>query len=646
MKKTILIILLLTVFSFFLCTQVETIEKTEDNSLDTLQNNRNLDEPIVKYLITAQLLPKVKKLEASEILTWINKTDNPISNLRFHLYYNAFRNIKSTFLKEAGFGKKSKRYLNKLKFGEIKIKEMRIINGEELYGKIRYISPDDQNEYDRTVIEINLEEPVQPYQSITIKIGFVLTIPKIIARTGFADDYFFFGQWFPKIGVLQNDGEWNCHQFHRHSEFFADYGEYKVDITIPENFIIGATGNLIKKEKNVDKTITYFYEEKNIHDFAWTASPEFKKIVEKIKLKGNDENTTIELLLSPFHSGAKQRYLNSIKFALNFFAENIFPYPYKKITIVDPPLKGMRSAGMEYPTLITAGYSKLVPDSIKFTELVTIHEFGHQYWYGMIGTDEFREAWLDEGVNTFFEMEILDAYFKNSSSFIASNLININDWERNRLSGVSLLPVDKINQYSWKFLNGSYYSDYVYSKASTLLRSLKNYVGKKKMYDFFKFYAQKFKFKHPKTEDFINTFNEFMDKDFSWAFDQFINGSSNLDNSVFMIESKKIDSNPVKYRNEAIFTRNEGYFPVELLIKLKNGKDIKYFWEEKEKWKKIVFYENSPIDYAVVDPDFKILLDKNLINNSKILNPKRTRLRTIASKLGFLFQNILSLLVM
>ena len=149
-----------------------------------------------------------------------------------------------------------------------------------------------------------------------------------------------------------------------------------------------------------------------------------------------------------------------------------------------------------------------------------------------------------------------------------------------------------------------------------------------------------------KTGDFINTFNEFMDRDFSWAFDQFINGSSNLDNSVFMIESKKIDSNPVKYRNEVIFTRNEGYFPVELLIKLKNGKDIKYFWEEKEKWKKIIFYENSPIDYAVVDPDFKILLDKNLINNSKILNPKRTRLRAIASKLGFLFQNILSLLVM
>ena len=139
MKKTILIILLLTVFSFYLCTQAETIEKTEDNNLDILQNNRNFDEPIVKYLITAQLLPKVKKLEASEILTWINKTDNPISNLRFHLYYNAFRNIKSTFLKEAGFGKKSKRYLNKLKFGEIKIKEMRIINGEELYKKIRYI---------------------------------------------------------------------------------------------------------------------------------------------------------------------------------------------------------------------------------------------------------------------------------------------------------------------------------------------------------------------------------------------------------------------------------------------------------------------------------------------------------------------------
>ncbi len=646
MKKTILIILLLTVFSLYLCSQLDTIEKKEENSLDILQNNENIDEPTVKYLITAQLFPEVKKLEASEILTWINKTDNPVSNLRFHLYYNAFRNTKSTFLKEAGFEKKSKRYLKKLQFGEIKIKGMRIINGEELYGKIRYISPDDQNKHDRTVIEISLEVPIQPYQSVTIKTDFILTIPKIIARTGFADDYFFFGQWFPKIGVLQNDGQWNCHQFHRYSEFFADYGEYKVDITIPENFIIGSTGNLIKKEKNVDKTITYFYEEKNIHDFAWATSPKFKKVIEKIKLNGNDENTTIELLLSPFHSKAKQRYLNSLKFALNFYAENIFPYPYKKITIVDPPLKGMRSAGMEYPTLITAGYLNFIPKSMKLTELVTIHEFGHQYWYGMVGTDEFREAWLDEGVNTFFEMEILDAYFKNSYSFIASSLININDWERNRLSCVSLLPIDNVNQYSWKFLNGLYYANNVYSKASILLRSLKNYIGKNKMYDFFKFYAKKFKFKHPKTKDFINTFNEFMDEDFSWAFNQFINGSSNLDNAVFCVESKKIDSNPFKYRNEAIFTRNEGYFPVELLIKLKNGKHIKYFWKEKEKWKKIIFYENSPIVYAAIDPEFKILLDKNLINNSKILEPKKTRLKTIASKFGFLFQNILSLLVM
>ncbi len=83
-----------------------------------------------------------------------------------------------------------------------------------------------------------------------------------------------------------------------------------------------------------------------------------------------------------------------------------------------------------------------------------------------------------------------------------------------------------------------------------------------------------------------------------------------------------------------------------MLIKLKNGKHIKYFWKEKEKWKKIIFYENSPIVYAAIDPEFKILLDKNLINNSKILEPKKTRLKTIATKFGFLFQNILSLLVM
>jgi hypothetical protein len=599
-------------------------------------------EPTVKYYIEAQLFPENSSLRGSESLTWRNPAEVPAQTLRFHLYYNAFKNEKTTFFREAKFYRKPKEKLKEYRFGEIKIEEMRIIGGEELTEKIRYIAPDDGNEDDQTVMEVALAEPVAPGQAITLKIDFNLTIPQIFIRSGQADDYFFMGQWFPKIGVLQADGQWNCHQYHRHSEFFADFGEYRVALTVPEKFIIGATGNLESKKKNADGSYTYIFEEKNIHDFAWAASPHFNKIVEQIQLTGNSHETNIILLLSPHHRKAQHRYLNTLKFAMRFCAEHLFAYPYKNITLVDPPLKGAASGGMEYPTLITGHYIPYLPASLKLTEIITIHEFAHQYWYGMIGSDEAGEAWLDEGVTVFFEMEIADAYFQNAASFLDLSWLPIYSWEIKRFRLASLLPVDKPNQHAWDFLDGRHYSANVYDKAGLFLRTLKNLVGREKMYGFFKLYAERFKLKHPGGDDFIDTFNEYMDEDFSWAFDQFIKGETLLDQSVYAVESVKIEENPERYRNEAIFLRSQGYFPVDILIKLKNGEEIKYFWKEKEKKRKIVFQHQSPIDYAVIDPKFKVLLDINLINNSKTLTFEAKGSNRWWARLGFYFQNILS----
>jgi len=521
---------------------------------------------------------------------------------------------------------------------------MRIVEGEELTEKIHYISPDDHNNDDRTVMEVILKEPIKPKHSIEIKINFTLTIPEIFSYTGHEDDYFFMGQWFPKIGVLQQNGKWNCHQYHKHSQFFSDFGEYKIGLTIPERYIIGATGNLTKKIKNTDGTYTFIFEEKNIHDFAWVAYPYFKEIVEKIKLKGNREETKIVLLLSPHHDKAAPKYLKALKFAMQFYAENIFPYPYKTITLVDPPMKAWKSSRQEYPTLSTLGYLFFLPECIKYTETITIHQFGHQYWYGMVGTDEVREAWLDEGINTFFEIEILEKYFKDSKSYIDSSFFGISSLQYHRYNYLSLPSVDRVNQYSWKFLNKSSYTGNVSSKAGILLRSLKNHVGQNKMMDFFRLYAKKYKYKNPTTEDFIKTFTQFMGSDYSWVFDQFITGDKNLDHAIHSIESDQIQSNPDRYRNEVIILRNEGFFPVEILIKLKSGEEIKHFWKEKETWKKIIFEHNSPIDYAIIDPQYKIPLDKNILNNSKVFLPSKRGIHKLAAKLGFLFQNFLSFL--
>jgi len=623
-------------------------EDPDQKKLQALEEERPLDaaELVVKYYIDARLFPDQSKLQGEETLTWTNTTEKPASNLRFHLYYNAFKDEYSTFMNEAYFFRKSKKELQKIRFGGITIKEMRVMGGEELTDKITFVSPDDNNKHDRTVIDVALSQPVEPGGSISLKIEFELKIPQIFARTGQEEDYFFFGQWFPKIGVFQEDGQWNCHQFHRSSEFFADYGEYKVSLSVPEEFVIGATGDLVNKKKDSGGVYTYFFEEKNVHDFAWVAYPHFTKVVDKIKLKGNPEETTIILLLAPYHEGARERYLKAIRFSLEFFSEYLFPYPYKNITVVDPPIQGMGSSGMEYPTLITAGYIDFIPKGLRFLELVTMHEFGHEYWYGLIGSDEFREAWLDEGVNSFFELQMLADYFENDGSMFDSSWLKIDDIETKRLSVANLEPVDKVNSYSWKFLTRQYYSSFVYDKAALVLESLKNLVGKDKMFGFFKYYARQFKFKHPTTEDFIQTFNKYMGEDYSWAFDQFINGESRLDNAVYSVKSYRIGTDPEKYVNEVAFIRKEGYFPVDLLVKLKNGEEIKYFWQERDKWKKLTFEHESPVDYAVIDPQFKLPLDRDLVNNSKIREGTGSAVSGWAVRLGFVVQNLLSFLVL
>lgn len=623
----------------------EAKQETEPLLLEQEQQDTG-EGPVVSYLIEAELFPRIRKLSAKETLIWRNTSAHAVDRLRFHLYYNAFRDLNSTFMREAKYYKKPKRKQKKLKFGEIKIEEIQRLGGVDLTENQQFVSPDDNNPDDGTVMELKLDKAVQPGQTIRLKIDFALTIPEIFHRTGAEGNYFFMAQWFPKIGVLQSNGKWHCHQFHHDSEFFADYGDYRVALTVPEKFVVGATGNLVKKEKNAGKTLTYWYQEKNIHDFAWTAYPNFKKITEKIRLKGNKEDTTIELLLSPGHSAVKERYLNTLKYTMYFFTQHIFPYPYKKITLVDPPLKGIKSCGMEYPTLITGGYIDLLPGSIKLPETVTVHEFAHQYWYGIVGTDETREPWLDEGVTTFFEMEIMEGYFQDSPSLLNSSFIPVNQWEVVRVFYTWLLPVDPVHQYSWKFLNFLQYAGNVYTKTAIFLKSLKNLVGKEQMYNFFRYYAKKYKFKHPTTEDFIDTFNTFMNDDFSWAFDWFIRGEGGLDHAVHSLESVKIASNPDKYRNEAVFVRKEGYFPVELLITLDNGKEIKSFWKKKEKWQKIVFDDTSPIKTAVIDPLYQVPLDQNFLNNSKTCESNTSGIKRLALKIGFFFQNILGALIL
>lgn len=648
MKKILIFIIFLALISLKFVPGQTGNETPVQKSFEREQLLKELeddDTTPIKYQINAILFPEKREVRCEEILKFTNSSDVEINKIFINLFYNAFKNNKTSFFQESGIFKLTEEKISDLKFGYIEIIDINIINrGKKFKKDIKFISPDDNNPEDKTAAEIRLKKPVLPGNSLWLNIRFRLKLPEIFFKTGQADNYIFISHWYPRTGLLNKDGSWDIHQFHRKDRFIENFANYNVKITVPSKFKLGTTGTIVNKKETGKGQTVYEINAQNVHDFAWVAFPYFKEIHKKLRLKGNNFDTDIILLLSPGHRSAESRYMSAIIYAINYMSDKIAPYPYETLTVVDPPLKGFNSAGYKYPGLISSAYLKLFPYSLKITELSIFQGIASQYWYGIISSRDFNSIRMEDGAASFFEMEIMDSYFMNRASFFDSFFIDIYDWELKRLIYLELNHLSKPKGITMGFLmNKCYFSNLNFS-VSLLLRSLKNYIGKEKMYAFFEYYLNKYKFHLSGTDDFIETFNNYFNEDYSWAFNQFVKNYSSLDTAVYSVASDKIAAKEGVFRNEAVFVRNKGYFPVELKIHLKNGKELKMFWKEKEKWKKVVFEDNSPLDFAEIDPGFKIPLDINLVNNSMSTKKNLSVFDNLIMKFGFLFQNVLSIL--
>lgn len=643
--KKIFLFLFLTFL--FLVARGDTVSDQDHESRDLREFQELSGVPErTKYQINVRAFPEKREIEGVEIIRWTNRTNADVNSLRMNLFYNAFGDRGSTFFAETSLYKLSEKKLKKYNFGSIDIKKIEIINrNENISGDLTYLSPDGENSKDRTLGDFSLKKPVSPGQTIWIKVEFKLKVPDIFYKTGQSGKFMFMAHWYPKICILKNSGEWSGHQFHRMPGFYSEFSDFHVRITLPGNFKLGATGSRISDVKVSETLKVVEFIQENVQDFVWTAYPDFIEVSEKIKLKGNNFDTDIILLLSHKSRSVKERYLNTIKFALKYFEENLASYPFRTLTVVDPPLQGFNSTGHEYPTLITSAYLKILPASLKYSELAVIHGIAHQFWYGIAGSDAYEEPWLDEGISVFYEMDIMDKYFENRGSLLNSLYIRIFDWEIKRRSYITLSPLERSNYLSWNFINNKLFVGNVYSKVSLLLRSLKNMIGDEEFEGFFRYYYDKVKFTHHNTKQFRDEFTNYFNRDYSWAFDQFVGTDKNLDTAVYSVKADRIGKSG-KYRNEVVFVRNSGYFPVELSLRLKGGNEKKIFWGKKEKWKKVIFTDENPVDFAFVDPDFKIPLDINLVNNSKAVRKDNQALRKLAVKFGFYFQNLLASLIL
>ena len=412
-----------------------------DESANTLQ-----------YRIEARLDAKTHEVKAKGVLRWRNDSPVEVPEMRLHLYLNAFRDELSTFMRESGGAHRGHKF-DKTSPGGIELHSFKREGpGKNLLPEdpddYEYVHEDDGNVHDRTVIRIPLEEPIPPGKEGIFELEWTSKMPKVFARTGQGGNgaFFMVAQWFPKPGVWEIDPQkddgtwcWNCHQFHGSSEFYSDYGTYDVLLTVPRRFEerLGASGKRMDLDdpstdhlgrRNEDGTVTYRHVVSHVHDFAWVCGEDFK--VETAEFPGGagldpEEQArvaeilgvepkaldlppvTVYILLQPEHHDQLERHTKAVFNALTYMGFWYGPYPYPTLTVVDPDHRGRDAGGMEYPTLITGGTGFVRASKQTSPEGVLVHEFGHQHFYGLLGSNEFRHAWMDEGMCTFATGKVL-----------------------------------------------------------------------------------------------------------------------------------------------------------------------------------------------------------------------------------------------
>lgn len=585
-----------------------------------------LSTRVVEYQIDARYDGRKKTLDATETLTYHNLTGQPLDTFPFHLYLNAFQ-PSSTFIREARRDDSNFKWKEKYR-ASADVKSVVVEGMGDLTSQTKFVSPDDGNPDDRTVFEVKLPRPVAPGESVRFQIQFHDQFGEVLARTGYKRDFIMGAQWFPKVGVWWQ-GAWNCHQFHSTTEFFADFGTFDVKLTVPQNLVVGASGVETSSTLNPDGTKTLVFRGEDIHDFAWTAEPEYRVVEDWFQ--GSMGRTKIRLLMQPGHIGQADRHMRIMKETMARFDRWYGPYPYPQITVVDPPHGGSSAGGMEYPMLITGDTAWWLPDGIRLVEVVVEHEFGHQYWYGMVATNEFEDAWLDEGINSYTECKVLDDIFGKDRSAIDLWGLSASDDGYQRWSYSLAADRDPLARPAFQYMSFGTYADITYGKTATVLLTLERIIGEETLQRALREYFLKYRFTHPTKEDFLKTVEEVSGQDLRWYYDQAVYGTAVLDYEIVRARSDRIDwaADPgdrrtpaTAYRTNFIVHRKGDFvFPVDIRVRFDNGETIQEQWDGKDRWKRFTYEKKARLVSAQVDPNYAVRLDKDFYNNSYVEHP-------------------------
>jgi len=667
--------------------------------------------PGLRYEIWIELDPDGKMLLGKEEIIWTNPTQDAVPDMLLHLYWNAFKNEASVYMREnaAETGLLRGGSPEDGEWGWIDVTDIRLADGSDLRPALTFVTPDGpETEGDQTVARILFPAPVQPGESVHLRLEFKSKIPRTVARSGYYRDSFFIGQWYPKPGVYEEGKGWNCHAYHLNSRFFADFADFVVHITVPTGFVLGSSGKAAEtRTDQAAGTTTTTYRQAMVHDFAWTASPRYLKIERdfvadrEVTAKEYDEaaallglpleevrlpDVKMTLLIAPEHKGQIERHFRALRAAIKFYGLWYGPYPYETVTMVDPPFR-TGSGGMEYPTLFTAGTSVLPSRNVLSPEGVIVHEFGHGYWYGLVASNEFEAAWLDEGFNTYSTGRVLaaaygpgalSARFKGWPLDWFLRLPKIFDFETDRVAAINVVRYDPVTAWSWKFYDRMSYGANVYMRAATLLNTLERLLGEPAWPRIMRTYATRYRFRHPTKADFAAVVNEIAGRDMTWFFDELFEGTRAFDYGVASVASVKVPvqrrgvfdaggareewttekveafeaaaaeagDGPGRYRTTVVLRRYGearlgGGDRVEAVVRFEDGTVETRTWDGQGRWARLEFVKPARAVSAQIDPRGVWLIDEDLANNSRRVGGLRRNTVKLMTQLLFAVQCVL-----
>ena len=585
---------------------------------------------IANYRIEGVLDFQQKTFQGKETISWRNTGTAPTQEFPVHLYLNAFKGPQSLFVKESG-GRLRRDHLDRPRdpasWGYCRVLSARL-EGRDLQG---------HDGEDETVRWFRLPRPVSPGETIQVAITWETRYPKVFARSGWADDFLMSGQWFPKVGVYQGD-KWICHAYHANTEYFADFGVYDVVLSLPNALGLAHTGtqtNFITEiEKDPERPLNVLWRlhAEDVHDFAWAVAPrESWRSPAMYEYRG----VQVFYFLESANKGQFQRHRRAVENALRWSEEWCFKYPYPTLTVIDPPPSARGADGMEYPTLITAGSVPFDPLQQRGApELVTVHEFGHQYFYGMLASNEVEEPWLDEGFTSWFTHKALE---RSYHSLLGGRRFSVPTDAGERI-GYFLMPsFDPLTRAGFQTYSNETYFVTAYAKPTLVLNQLEALLGRPVMEQVVRTYAQEMAFRHPTRGDFRRIAERVAGRSLEAFWRDFVEGTDVLDYAIARVEAREVtqggwllsDKGPVFAAPQPAapgkvgaitLQRNGGIrVPMTLWVRLENREEHRLTWDGQDRW--ITYEFNAPVVAAVLDPDGNYPMLKDRLHASFTTRP-------------------------